>query len=185
VARIALLGGECTGKSTLAAALAHSWAPSHRVIGVDEELRTFIGLTGRTPRADEQESIQRAQQDREDAAVAAAGPTGIVIVDPAPLMTAVYSIQYFNDPSLLPDALERAASYDLIVWCAPDLPWQEEAGVRDGADYRDRSDQLLSDEVVPALRSTGANVVRVTGSVEERVAVVGQAWQPIPPEART
>ena len=66
--RIALVGAECTGKSTLGAALAG------RLPGVAlaECLREFCEARGRTPHAHEQREIVEAQIAREREAVAAA-----------------------------------------------------------------------------------------------------------------
>jgi nicotinamide riboside kinase len=171
-ARLGLIGGECTGKSTLAIALAAALP----ACVVDEVLRTETIAAGRPPRRDEQAALMRRQAEHEDdRARSCALPA--MVADPAPLMTAVYSRLYFDDDSLTDVAIAHAAGYRLLVWCAPDLPWIPEPGVRDGAEYRERADAQIADIVVTRLQPLGVPVLRVTGILEQRVASVLQAWQ--------
>jgi hypothetical protein len=81
-------------------------------------------------------------------------------------MTAVYSLQYYDDDSLLPQALEWAAETDLVVWCQDDFPWQPDPQ-RDGAHARRASQEILS-----AIFSAHPElpVVRAAGSLSERIA---------------
>jgi nicotinamide riboside kinase len=171
-ARIGLVGGECTGKSALAAALARSMPAC--VAG--EELRAFVERHGRAPLSEEQAGLMAAQQRREDA-VAASCPEPFLVADPAPLMTAVYSLLYFEDDSLLAPAVALAADYGLVVWCDMDLPWVPDDGQRDGEPFRAAAHDLIGTRLVPALLAAGIDVVRASGSVEARVAAVARAWQ--------
>jgi nicotinamide riboside kinase len=167
VRRLGLIGGECSGKSTLAAALAAALPAGV----VDESLRGFVERTARTPAREEQEPLMREQERREDAAATVSAQPWLV-ADPAPLMTAVYSLLYFDDPTLLPAALEHAAGYDLVVWCAPDIPWVADGLMRDGADRRAEAAALIGSRVVGELRRRGIAVVRAEGDVDHRVASV-------------
>ena len=103
--RVALLGAESTGKSTLAAAL----ADQYQTVWVTEYLREFVEVHARTPQSHEQLMIARTQLAREDAAAAQAGH--YLFCDTTPLMTALYSQFYFGvvDPAL--DALAQAHRY--------------------------------------------------------------------------
>lgn len=92
---IGLLGGECTGKTTLAKALCDRLD----AVVVAEYLREFVSNTGRAPTELEQAEIMTTQIAAETAALAASGPKTLVICDPAALMTAIYSIAYFEDRS--------------------------------------------------------------------------------------
>ncbi len=56
--RIGLVGGEGTGKTTLASALAVALP----ACVVDESLRAFVEREGRTPRADEQQRADAASR---------------------------------------------------------------------------------------------------------------------------
>ena len=57
-ARIGLIGGECTGKTTTATDLAGRFAAAV----TPEALRDFVIRHGRTPRAEEQRPIMREQR---------------------------------------------------------------------------------------------------------------------------
>ena len=84
-----MIGGESTGKTTLALALA---ATSHGVV-VSEALRAFVDDHGRTPLPEEQHSILLAQRSREIAA-SQDHPNATIVCDPATTMTAIYSELY-------------------------------------------------------------------------------------------
>lgn len=173
--RVGLLGGECTGKTTLAEALAA--AIGGRV--VSEVLREFVGREDRAPRADEQAAILDEQRAREDLA---SGEGRIVICDPATLMTAVYSDIYFADRSLDALAIAQAHDYDVLLWCRPDIPWIAEDVQHDGPDMRQRADVRIGDLVA----AHGLAPVHIRGSVDARTALAlaairgagaGPAWQ--------
>jgi nicotinamide riboside kinase len=176
--RIGLIGAECSGKSALAQALAHAL---DGVIAT-EVLREFVEGRGRPPKAGEQRAILHAQQDREDS-LAAADPHRLVIGDPAALMTAVYSVAYFADDSLLDEAVALAGLYDLIVWCDIDLPWEPDDGQRDGPVWRQQVHDLVEKLVVD--RQDQMNLIRASGTLEERVGTVRRAWQQSAPNAPT
>lgn len=178
--RIGLIGGECTGKSTLAVALAEELPACL----VTEALRDFVERERRTPHPDEQRILMDEQAAREDAA-ASSCRHDVVVCDPAPLMTAVYSALYFDDRSLVDDAVAHAEGYDLLVWCAPDLPWADEPGQRDGPVMRDRAESILADLVAAELLPRAIPVVRVVGDLTSRVRQARRAWQPEPPEPPT
>jgi nicotinamide riboside kinase len=178
--RIGLIGGECTGKSTLA----HALAAALPGCVVEESLRAFVDDHGRPPLQHEQAALMAEQQAAESAA-AETCPHPALVSDPAPLMTAVYSQLYFDDDSLVAPAVEHARRYDLVVWCDDDLPWSPDGAQRDGEAFRTRAavliDRLVRDRLVPQ----GIPVLRVRGSVEERLAAVAVAWQPGPPSRPT
>ncbi|MDP1528940.1 ATP-binding protein [Rhodoferax sp.] len=128
--RICLIGAECTGKSTLAQALAAHFGG----LWVPEYLRSFCELNGRTPSADEQAAIMRAQFEQEEqvAALALQAACGYVFCDGAPLLTAIYSDYYFADRSLFDCAHTLHARYALTLLLHPDLPWLPDGFQRDG-----------------------------------------------------
>lgn len=161
--RIGLLGGECTGKTTLAEDLART-LPG---FVAEEYLRDFVQDFGRPPTAADQEGIYLTQQMtvRTVERAAAYSDTPWVIADPLPLMTAVYSVVYFDDHSLIDAGIADASSYDVLLWCAPDIPWMAEAGMRDGGDFRDRADQVIREYVAPRLE-----VTVISGDRETRLA---------------
>jgi nicotinamide riboside kinase len=176
--RIACIGGESTGKTTLANALATS------VDGalVSEALRDFVVDHGRPPVRDEQSALLEEQRQREQDC-AHANPGAVVICDPATTMIAIYSELYFDDSSLYAPALNYARDYDALLWCRPDIPWVPEPGQHDGPQFRTRADVLLQAWVrahgaaIPVLEITGSN-----GRIERAQALLkaclGSVWQP-------
>ena len=92
--KIAVLGAECTGKSSLVAALQAHWqGRCAKVVVAHEVLRQWCDQHGRTPLADEQNAIAQAQ-----AALAEQAADGdYLIADTSPLMTAIYSDVLFQD----------------------------------------------------------------------------------------
>lgn len=167
---IGLVGAECSGKSTLAEALAVALPAC--VVG--EELRDFVDTMGRTPRASEQAGILQRQAAREEDA-AAVCPMPWIVADPAPLMTAVYSVEYFADDTLLPSALEHARNYDLLVWCAPDLPWVADGVMRDGPERRASTEAAIDRILRTADPRALPPMIRVTGDTAGRVRCVTSA----------
>lgn len=144
---IALLGAECTGKSTLATALAHHFSPDCTTPPtawcVGEVLRDWCTHAGRTPLAHEQAGIAHAQAQALDAARAQLGAQGVLVADTTPLMTAIYSVFYFQDASLLPFGLAQQRRFDHTLVTALDLPWQADGVQRDGPATAQAVDNLL------------------------------------------
>ncbi len=138
---IALLGAECTGKSTLATQLRDHLARQGRSVGlVSEYLREFCDRRGRTPRRDEQAFIAAEQALRIEQAAAR---HDWVIADTTALMTAVYSDYVYQDPGLYALALQAQSHYAAHLITAVDLPWQADGHQRDGAHVRQPVDQLV------------------------------------------
>ena len=166
---IGVVGGESTGKSTLAAALGKRLP----AIVVPEYLRTWVEHhRGQVPQSGEQAEIMAAHRAAEVSGMLEAERSGLswVVSDSGPLMTAVYSIQYYDDPSLLPLAIEWTAHNDLILWCQDDFPWQPDPQ-RDGSHARATSQQLLAEifaahPEVPMLEVRGAFDNRVETIVD-------------------
>jgi nicotinamide riboside kinase len=140
--RIALLGAECTGKTTLARSLAERLAAETRlrVTWVPEHLRAWCDQHRRTPLAHEQAGIAHAQHARIEAAAAA---HDVVLCDTTALMTAVYSRHVFGDTSLDAAAVALHRSMALTLLAAPDLPWQPDGHQRTGAWVQAPVDALL------------------------------------------
>jgi nicotinamide riboside kinase len=161
---VALLGAECTGKSTLAPALAR-----HLGAGlVGEYLREWCATHGRTPLRHEQAHIAAEQAARIEAA---SREHALVICDTTPLITALCSQHYFNDDSLLDDALTFQRRCDLTLLCAPDLPWEADGFLRDGPEVRARFDARLR----ASLAGHDLPWVDIHGEQAERLALAVQA----------
>ena len=127
---VCILGGECSGKTTLANALAQELSS----LWVPEYLREFCQTQGRAPHSDEQGLIMRTQFDREELALSQARQNGMryVFCDTSPLLTAVYSTHYFSDESLLGSAHAVQGRYALSLVLKPDVTWQPDGRMRDG-----------------------------------------------------
>lgn len=167
---ISIVGGECTGKSTLAAALGIRLP----AIVVSEFLREWVDQNaGRVPRPEEQSSVMAVHHESEVVALAQADRIGPpwVVSDSGPLMTAVYSIQYYDDASLLPLALEWTARSRQIVWCQDDFPWRRDAQ-RESSHARAESQQILA---AIFAENPGLPVLAVDGTSDERAGAVVDA----------
>jgi nicotinamide riboside kinase len=142
VRRIAVIGAECVGKTTLCEQLAHELPGDW----IQEYLREFCVARGRTPAESEQAHILQVQIEREAQAEAAAAARGLgwLLCDSAPIVTATYSMQYFGDRSLLDAALAHHRRYDATLLLAPDLPWHADGILRDGPGVRERFHALLA-----------------------------------------
>ena len=111
VRRIAIVGAESTGKSWLAESLTRVLTQRGETVQwVPEVLRSWCEREGRTPEPHEQMAIAQSQAE-----AVLSIQQGIVISDTTPLMTAVYSVVYFDDDSLLDAGLEDASTYDAIL----------------------------------------------------------------------
>ncbi len=132
--RIAVIGAECTGKSSLCEAL------SARLPAVllPEVLREFCERHARTPRADEQAALIAEQMLRERAALADGQARGLswLVIDSSPLATALYSLELFGDASLLEAAIAHQRACDVTLLADIDLPWVADGSQRDGPQAR-------------------------------------------------
>ncbi len=132
VRRVVLLGGESTGKSTLAAALAAHLGTVH----VPEYGRELWELRGGALRFEDMLAIGREQVAREQAAARRAHRW--LVCDTSPLTTLFYSRAFFDGRAT--PGLERLARrrYDATILCAPDdFPFVQD-GTRQDAAFRDR-----------------------------------------------
>jgi nicotinamide riboside kinase len=146
--KIALLGAESTGKTTLSHALADRLRErGHRVETVGEVLREWCVREGRAPRPEEQLPIAREQERRVDAA---ADGAGIVIADTTALMVAIHGAMLFDDDPLYRFALERQRGYDLTLLTGLDIPWVADGLQRDGPHAREPVDALVRGSLAKA-----------------------------------
>jgi nicotinamide riboside kinase len=160
---IAIVGAECSGKSTLARALVGPLevATGERWTVVDEHLREWCDQHKRTPRSDEQAAIAAEQARR----IEAAKSKGNVIADTTALMVAIYSKLLFSDPSLIEGAVAIQRGYALSVICAPDFPWQSGDWQRDGTAIQARVHAELSE----LQNQLAPNCLMCTGPTNHRV----------------
>lgn len=167
--RLAIVGAESTGKSTLAQALAQRLAAlgPWRTTWVAEHLREWCDAQGRTPLAHEQAGIAAEQARRIEQAEVA---HDIVVCDTTPLMTAVYSRQVFADRSLDAMALAWQQQCHLTLLTALDLPWQADGLQRDGPQVRAPVDatlrELLIGAKLPFVVIAGQGAARLEAAVD-------------------
>lgn len=172
--RIAIVGAESTGKSTLARDLAQRLAEDTGVpcTAVGEWLRHWCDQHGRTPQPHEQRGIAEHQQALIDAA---ARQHALVVCDTTPLMTAVYSALLFNDRSLQAYAVAQQRRCALTLLTALDIPWVADGLQRDGPQVRAPVDSRLRALLIGA----GLPFAAVTGSGPDRVQSALDALTPL------
>jgi len=174
--RVAVVGAESTGKSALARDLAGALAREFglRAGIVDEWLRDWCGIHGRTPRADEQMGLAREHARRIDAAATRPG-LDVLLCDTTPLMVAVYSDLLFDDRSLEPLAHDCQRTMDATLLTSLDLPWVADGHMRDGPHVRAPVDA----RVRARLADWGVAWSLVSGSGPARVDCALDALRPL------
>jgi NadR type nicotinamide-nucleotide adenylyltransferase len=162
VLRIAILGAESSGKSTLAAALAEQY----QTVWVPEYLREFVDTRARVPREEDQYAIALTQMTREnDAALRA---NGYLFCDTTPLMTALYSRVYWARVDAQLAALDTVHAYALTLVTAPDGPWVPDGLQRESEAVR----QSVHALVLATLTARGIPHSVVAGEPDQRLAQV-------------
>lgn len=161
--KIALLGAERTGKTTLSRSLADRLRDrGHHAEAVGEVRREWWVREGRAPHPEERLPIAQEQERRVDAAAARAG---IVIADTTALMVAIHGAMLFDDDPLYRFALERQRAYDLTLLTGLDIPWAADGLQRDGPHAREPVDAMVREHLAKA----GVPYRVVYGSGEDRV----------------
>lgn len=159
VARVAILGAESSGKSTLAAAL----ASHYNTVWVPEYLREFVETEGRVPDESDQYPIARTQMEREDAAAQVA--TRFLFCDTTPMMTALYSRWYWGRVDAKLSLLERRHDYACTLVTAPDCPWEADGLQRASEEVR----QAIYEQVLQMLHERDIPYLLVTGELPQRL----------------
>ena len=164
IRRVALLGGESSGKTTLARALADAlhtlWVPEYgRVLW--EQLRRTL-----TPEELVQVGLTQVAWEHEHAARAAAQGARWLVCDTTPLTTLQYCLADHVDA---PQELQELAArpYDLTVLCEPDFDFVQD-GCRRDDDWR----RAQHDWTVAQLAVRGVTPLVVQGPVAQRLAQV-------------
>jgi NadR type nicotinamide-nucleotide adenylyltransferase len=174
VRRIAVLGAESSGKSTLCGALARRFD----TLWVPEYLREFVDTQARVPFEADQVGIAQTQRGREDAAAVLANE--FLFCDTTPLMTALYSRVYWGRVDA---QLEQLASthatvdYALTLVTAPDTPWVADGLMRESEEVRERVFGMVEQE----LDARGIRFVLVEGDLPHRLRQVEAALKVIAP----
>lgn len=167
--RVVVTGSECTGKTTLAKALADHF----EVPCVAEYARLFVCERGRAPEVSDVDAIARGQIALEDEHAARAHR--LLILDTDLLSTVLYSFHYYDTcPSWVEVELAQRLG-DLYLLPGIDMPWVPDGTQRDRGHRREEMQQLFRD----ALAQRSLNAVELTGSIDDRlrtaIAAIGAA----------
>ena len=166
-ARVALVGPESTGKSTLAARLAAAfgtvWVPEYgREHTAEIAAREGVPFANAFTPADI-ETIATVQAERED--LAARGANRVLFCDTELLTTRIWSEIFFDRcPEGVVTASE-AREYDLYLLLDTDIPWVDD-GTRAFREQR----QSHFDRIRATLDTLGRPYIVISGSFEERFA---------------
>jgi nicotinamide riboside kinase len=118
ILRIAFIGAECSGKTSLAKSLADAFSKEYPAAYVPEYLRLFVDQENRTPRPDEQLGIAQEQQSLEralanDLIKQHSNPEFVLLFcDTTPLMTCIYSEVVFGNMDQELFRMAQAHNYD-------------------------------------------------------------------------
>jgi len=163
VIHVVVTGSECTGKTTLAEALARHYETAC----VPEFVRDFVADKGAPPDAEDVTAIARGQIALRDKHAAAT--TNLLVHDTDLLSTVVYSNHYYGDcPAWIESALrERAA--DLYLLAGIDVPWVADGDQRDRGHRREEMQALFRDALVsrelPFAELSGRREERLTAAI--------------------
>jgi NadR type nicotinamide-nucleotide adenylyltransferase len=162
VRRVCVLGGESSGKSSLAEALASRF----ETVWVPEYGRELWEVKNGALVFDDMLHIAEWQVAMEQAAAGRANR--FLFCDTSPLTTLFYSLSLFGraDPRLEQLATRR---YGLVVVCAPDFAFVQD-GTRQGTAFREHQHAWYVEQL--AGRSISYRLV--TGNLENRIVQVSQ-----------
>lgn len=163
--RVVVTGSECTGKSTLAQALADRYETAL----VPEFVRAFVQRKGSAPAYADVEEIARGQLALEQEMAETA--VKLLILDTDLLSTWVYSRHYYGRCPAWISVEVDDRPVDLYLLAGIDVPWVADGLQRDRGHMRSEMQTLFRDE----LRSRGFDFVEVEGSIEERLGAAVEA----------
>lgn len=158
--RMCILGGESSGKTTLAAALAQAL----NTVWVREYGREYWDMVRRNLTPEELLQVARTQITREEDAAQFASTW--LVCDTSPLTTLQYCLL---DHASAPEELVQMAqrSYDLVLLCDADFDFVQDGTRRDSSFSRQQHATTIA-----ALNSLGVDYLVVAGTVTNRVETV-------------
>lgn len=169
IRRVVVTGSECTGKTTLAAAL----ADHYRTVWVPEYAREYVSARGSPPVAEDVEPIAKGQMRSED--VLARPVNRLLILDTDLISTAIYSRHYFGGcPAWIEEEIRRRKA-DVYLLAGIDVPWEPDGDQRDRGDRREEMQDLFRE----ALVRRGIPYVELTGSHSRRLETATRAIDPL------
>lgn len=174
VQKIAIVGPESTGKSTLSRQLAghfeEPWVP--------EYARTYLEHLGRAYRQSDLRAIARGQLAWERARLKQA--RALLVCDTNLLVIRIWSEVKYGEVDAWIRAQEHLDSYALHLLTDIDLPWEDDP-LREHPEPAQRAELLKRYE--QALRQAGVPFVVVSGKEEERLQRAAKALEMIGPSS--
>lgn len=160
--RVRLLGGESTGKSTLADLLARRFTTAW-VLEWGRPYSDPKDHSGEPWTTADFIEIARRQNELED--ITAFRAERVLFCDTDALTTGIWHVEYLGrrDPGV--EALGAARHYDLSLLLEPDIPWRQD-GMRDSDQARRRQQAALQER----LAELGQTATAIGGGVDERLA---------------
>ncbi|MCZ6726749.1 MAG: ATP-binding protein [Acidobacteria bacterium] len=166
--RVVVTGSECTGKTTLAQALAEHYG----TFCVPEYARQFVLEKGAPPVYRDVEAIARGQIALEDSLVSqAAEASPLLIQDTDLLSTVVYSRHYYGDCPGWVEEAQRNRGAELYLLADIDVPWAPDGDQRDRGGQREAMQTLFRQ----ALIERGLHFVEIQGSRADRSRLAVEA----------
>lgn len=157
--RVVVTGSECTGKTTLARAIAHRLgAPC-----VAEPSRAYAEARGGVLSARDVEPIARATILAQQQVQGTEAPA--IVLDTDLVSTMVYARAYYGNCPAWIEAACRERLGDLYLLCSTDIPWVAD-GVRDRPLTSERA--AMHDAFALALHDLGARTVLIEGTGDAR-----------------
>ena len=186
VKRVAIVGAESTGTTTLARDLAAhydtAWVPEYGRTLTEER------IAAGTPVEDIQWTdadfvmIARRQQRDEDAAARASGP--VLICDTDALATCIWQERYLGRSTDDVEAIAASRSYALTILTDDDTPFEQD-GARDGEHLRhwmtERFAHRLGERGGVSLCVSGSRAERLAAAVSAIDAILDAGWDLAPP----
>jgi nicotinamide riboside kinase len=157
--RVVLTGAECTGKTTLARALADHYGEPR----TDEYVRDYVNQLDRPLERADLEPIARGQLALEDSGAKRA--KRFVLHDTNLFSSILYAKHYFGAQIDWVDEAFRQRRDAFYLLCIPDgIDWEADPGQREGPTARASLHRLFKRE----LNKQNLPHIELTGSVEDR-----------------
>ncbi|MCH6256511.1 ATP-binding protein [Puniceicoccaceae bacterium K14] len=162
VKRVVFIGAECTGKSTIARAIATRLGEPCST----EYVRHYVDQLDRPLIQDDLDPIARGQLSLEDEAFSEA--SHYVIHDTNILSSILYAEHYFSTHIDWVDDTFSKRLYDTYFLCQPDMLWVADPGQREGPREREEMQKRFEE----ILNRYEIQYESLGGSVEQRLETV-------------
>lgn len=171
VYRIAVVGAESTGKSTLARELARKyktvWAPEYGRIFAEGKIPGLDIFPNKLWRTNEFVHISKAQGLLEDQL--ARDSYQVMFCDTTPYSTELWHERYTGEKSIRVHEAAGVRDYALYIVAGDEIPFTQD-GTRDGQEIRHTMHQQFINE----LKTVGLNYVVAEGDIDQRIATVSK-----------